>query len=31
MEEAVRRKLLNNAGKYPVEKARGVAAKDNRL
>lgn len=31
MEEAVRRKLLKNAGKYPVEKARGVATKYDRL
>ena len=27
MEEAVRRKLLKNAAKYPLEKARGVATK----
>jgi len=31
MEEAVRRKLLKNAAKYPVEKARGVAAKYDQL
>lgn len=31
MEEAVRRKLLKNAAKYPVEKARGVATKYDRL
>jgi len=31
MEEAVRRKLLRNAAKYPVEKARGVATKWDRL
>lgn len=31
MEEAVRRKLLKNAAKYPVEKARGVATKWDRL
>ena len=31
MKEAVRRKLLRNAEKYPVEKARGVATKYDRL
>ena len=31
MEEAVRRKLVKNAAKYPVEKARGVATKWDRL
>jgi len=31
MEEAVRRKLLKNAVKYPVERARGVATKYDRL
>ena len=31
MEEAVRRKLVRNAEKYPVEKARGVATKWDRL
>jgi NTP pyrophosphatase (non-canonical NTP hydrolase) len=31
MEEAVRRKLLKNAAKYPVKKARGVATKYDRL
>ena len=31
MEEAVRRKLLKNAAKYPVEKARGVATKWDQL
>lgn len=31
IEDAVRRKLLKNAVKYPVEKARGVATKWDRL
>mgnify|MGYP003381907126 FL=1 len=31
MEEAVRRKLVKNGAKYPVEKARGVATKWDRL
>jgi len=31
VEEAVRRKLVKNAEKYPVEKARGVATKYDRL
>ena len=31
MEEAVRRKLVKIAAKYPVEKARGVATKWDRL
>jgi len=31
MEEAVRGKLVKNAEKYPVEKARGVATKWDRL
>jgi NTP pyrophosphatase (non-canonical NTP hydrolase) len=31
MEEAVRRKLVKNAEKYPLEKARGVATKWYRL
>ncbi|MBL7946787.1 MAG: nucleotide pyrophosphohydrolase [Flavobacteriales bacterium] len=31
LEEAVRRKLVKNAAKYPVEKARGVATKWDRL
>lgn len=31
MEEAVRRKLVKNGNNYPVEKARGVATKWDRL
>jgi len=31
VEEAVRRKLVKKAEKYPVEKARGVATKYDRL
>ena len=31
LETAVRQKLLKNAAKYPVEKAKGVATKYNRL
>jgi len=31
MEAAVRRKLVKNAEKYPVEKARGVATKYDQL
>jgi len=31
MEEAVLRKLVENAEKYPVEKARGVATKWDRF
>ncbi|MDQ3099861.1 MAG: hypothetical protein M3R08_00620 [Bacteroidota bacterium] len=31
LDSAVREKLVKNAGKYPVEKAKGVATKYDRL